>query len=314
MSLPPSIDYLPPVPPHRPLPTSRATWELDPSRAAVLVHDLQRYFVRPYAPECVALTDALRRTAEILTAARAASVPVFYTAQRGDQDQVARGLQRDLWGPGMRDRAEHTEILEAVRPVEGETVLVKHRYSAFASSDLAQRLDAAGRDHLVITGVYAHIGITATALEAFQREIHPFVVADAVADFGADEHALALRQIASCSGVVLPAASVLAALDATTTTTSATTTPATSGDAVLRDALAVHLDEEMLALAFGDAETDLFTLGLDSLRAFEVLDALVEAGVDVDFGDFTRRPTVGHLREQLAAAERDEAVLAARTG
>lgn len=311
MSLPPSIDYLPPVPPHRPLPTSRATWELDPSRAAVLVHDLQRYFVRPYAPQCVALTEALRRTAEILTAARAAGVPVFYTAQRGDQDQVARGLQRDLWGPGMRDRAEHTEILDAVRPVEGETVLVKHRYSAFASSDLAQRLDAAGRDHLVITGVYAHIGITATALEAFQREIHPFVVADAVADFGADEHALALRQIASCSGVVLPAAAVLTALAGRGESATAT---GPSGDTVLRDALAVHLDEEMLALAFGDAETDLFTLGLDSLRAFEVLDALVEAGVDVDFGDFTRRPTVGHLREQLAAAERDEAVLAARAG
>lgn len=311
MSLPPSIDYLPPVPPHRPLPTSRATWELDASRAAVLVHDLQRYFVRPYAPQCVALTEALRRTAEILTAARAAGVPVFYTAQRGDQDQVARGLQRDLWGPGMRDRAEHTEILDAVRPVEGETVLVKHRYSAFASSDLAQRLDAAGRDHLVITGVYAHIGITATALEAFQREIHPFVVADAVADFGADEHALALRQIASCSGVVLPAAAVLTALAGRGESATAT---GPSGDTVLRDALAVHLDEEMLALAFGDAETDLFTLGLDSLRAFEVLDALVEAGVDVDFGDFTRRPTVGHLREQLAAAERDEAVLAARAG
>lgn len=311
MSLPPSIDYLPPVPPHRPLPTSRATWELDASRAAVLVHDLQRYFVRPYAPQCVALTEALRRTAEILTAARAAGVPVFYTAQRGDQDQVARGLQRDLWGPGMRDRAEHTEILDAVRPVEGETVLVKHRYSAFASSDLAQRLDAAGRDHLVITGVYAHIGITATALEAFQREIHPFVVADAVADFGADEHALALRQIASCSGVVLPAAAVLTALAGSGASATAT---GPSGDTVLRDALAVHLDEEMLALAFGDAETDLFTLGLDSLRAFEVLDALVEAGVDVDFGDFTRRPTVGHLREQLAAAERDEAVLAARAG
>ncbi|WP_425465157.1 isochorismatase family protein [Nocardioides humi] len=190
---------------------------------------------------------------------------------------------------------EHTDILDAVAPEAGERVLVKHRYSAFARSELAEELAAAGRDQLVITGVYAHIGVTATALEAFQREVHPFVVADAVADFGPEEHALALRQIASCCGVVATADSVVAAL------TPAAPAAAGAGaglDAVLRDELAVHLDADLVATAFADPETDLFSLGLDSLRAFEVLDVLAESGVDVDFGEFTRRPTISFLRER----------------
>ncbi|WP_246086852.1 isochorismatase family protein [Nocardioides humi] len=98
MPLPPSIDYA--GPDLSALPVSRAGWTLRAERAAVLVHDLQRYFTRPYAPDCAALHQAVRRTAEILGAARAAGVPVFYTAQRGDQDQTARACSGTCGAPG----------------------------------------------------------------------------------------------------------------------------------------------------------------------------------------------------------------------
>ncbi len=201
MSLPLLIDYEVPATPADFGP-SRADWELDPARSAVLVHDLQRYFLRPYAPSCPALVQALSGTARILSAARAAGAPVFYTAQTGTTHRVGRGLQRDLWGPGMLPVPEHTEIVPEVAPGPDDTVLVKHRYSAFAHSDLADRLAESGRDQLLITGVYAHIGVTATAFDAFMREVHPFVVADAVADFGPEQHLRALHQVASCAGVV----------------------------------------------------------------------------------------------------------------
>ncbi len=211
MSLPPMIDYALSADDLQGT-ASRAGWTLDPARAAVLVHDLQRYFVRPYAANCPALRDTLHGTARILAAARATGVPVFYTAQTGHASEIVRGLQGDLWGAGMRPVPEHTDIVTEVAPVAGETVLVKHRYSAFAHSDLAVRLAALGRDHLVVTGVYAHIGITATAFDAFMQEVHPFVVADAVADFSADEHLRGLAQVASCAGVVTRVDDVVDAL------------------------------------------------------------------------------------------------------
>ena len=49
MTLPVGIDYEAPL---HDLPVSRATWNLDAGRAAVLVHDLQRYFVTPFAEGC----------------------------------------------------------------------------------------------------------------------------------------------------------------------------------------------------------------------------------------------------------------------
>ena len=169
MTLPALIDYATP----RHTPTNRVNWTLDPSRAAVLVHDLQRYFFRAFAPGCPALERALAATAEILAAARAAGVPVFYTAQTGDQSTDERGLQGELWGRGMTSAPEDTAIVDAVAPHAGDAVIVKHRYSAFAKSDLAERLAALGRDQLVVVGVYAHIGVAATACDAFQREVYP---------------------------------------------------------------------------------------------------------------------------------------------
>lgn len=293
MSLPELIDYAAPVPPLRDLPVTRAGWSLDPGRAAVLVHDLQRYFLRPYAPGCPALVTALESTARILDAARAAGVPIYYTAQDGDHSD--RGLQGDLWGPGMSAVPEHTDIVPEVAPGPGDEILTKRRYSAFAKSDLADRLAAVGRDQLVITGVYAHIGITATAYDAFQQEVHAFVVADAVADFGHDQHVRAIDQVAACCGAVLLADQVLAAF-----------TPETSGSAAdwdgeIRAALEGVLPAQLVARAFAEPGGDLFELGLNSLQAFEVLDVLADAGVDIDFGLFTRRATLEFLREQGAA-------------
>jgi len=294
MSLPTLIEYAAPVPPLRDLPTSRAPWDLDPSRAAVLVHDLQRYFLRPYAPGCAALRGALDATARVLAAARAAGVPVFYTAQDGDHSD--RGLQGDLWGGGMSATPEHTEIVPEVAPAPGDTVLVKKRYSAFAKSPLAEQLTERGRDQLVITGVYAHIGVTATAFDAFQREVHPFVVADGVADFGPEQHARALDQVAGCCGVVALADDVVAALAASGGPAAGDGGSAWDGE--IRASLARLLPAEVVDQAFAEPDADLFRLGLNSLQAFEMLDDLAEAGADIDFGDFTRRATVAFLREQ----------------
>jgi len=296
MALPNLIEYAAPVPPQRELPPSRAPWVLEPARAAVLVHDLQRYFLRPYAPGCSALASALAQTARILAAARAAGIPVFYTAQNGEK--ADRGLQGDLWGPGMSPEPDHTEIVAEVAPAEGDTVLLKHRYSAFAKSELAELLAAQGRDQLVVTGVYAHIGITATAFDGFCRDVQPFVVADAVADFGADQHARALDEVAACCGVVALADDVVAAFGATASRSAPTEEDGWAG--LVRGSLAALLPPEVVAQAFAEPEADLFELGLNSLQAFDMLDDLADAGVDIDFGDFTRRATVGFLLEQGA--------------
>lgn len=201
-----------PLPTEADLPPARAGWRLAAPRAALLVHDMQRYFLRPYDADAAPLAPAVANIARLLAAARAAGLPVFYTAQEVRQDRRDRGLQADLWGPGMQDEAEHRPILAALAPQAGEHVLTKHRYSAFQRSNLAGLMRARGRDQLLICGVYAHIGCLLTAAEAFMRDIEPFLVADATADFSREKHDLAIGYVAAVCGVPCTARQVEAAL------------------------------------------------------------------------------------------------------
>jgi bifunctional isochorismate lyase/aryl carrier protein len=194
------------------LPTPRAPWAVQRDRAALLVHDMQQYFVRPYQRDAAPMLPVVRNIARLIAHARAVGIPVFYTAQHGNQDRRDRGLQADLWGPGMSDAPEHQPILPELAPEKGDFVLVKHRYSAFQRSNLETLMRVRGRDQLVITGIYAHIGCTMTAGEAFQRDIEPFFAADATADFSREKHMMALNYVAGVCAVPMTTEQLLGAL------------------------------------------------------------------------------------------------------
>lgn len=161
----------------------------------------------------------------------------------------------------------------------------------------ARQLAEAKRDQLIVTGVYAHIGITATALEAFQREVQPFLVADAVADFSEAQHWAALIQMADCCASVTLAEEVVRVLNerkANVTTEDV--------DKRLRCLLAKAIGMEAAEIALADKERDLFHLGLNSIKAFTLLDQLADEGVEVEFTVFARTPTAGFLWEAVRAA------------
>ena len=194
---------------------NRVNWRVDPARAALLVHDMQRYFVRAFELERDGqpLTDAqiniaIANIRRLLDAAHAANIPVYYTAQPPRQNPADRRLLTDFWGDGLQDD-ENAQILDELAPTEADTVLTKWRYSAFVRSPLEEQLKDLGRDQLIIGGIYAHIGCLTTALEAFMRDIQPFMVADALADFTAEEHRMACEYASGRCARVLNTAEVL---------------------------------------------------------------------------------------------------------
>lgn len=201
MALPAIAPYI--LPTAAELPPARVTWSVDRRRAALLVHDMQQYFLAAYDREAEPIRTVMAHIDTIRSAADAAGIPVFYTAQPVRQDPVERGLQRDFWGPGMQLDPDHNAIVDVLAPRPHHTVLTKWRYSAFQRSDFADRLASAGRDQLIVTGVFAHIGCLATTFEAFTRDIEPFYVADAVADFSRARHDMAVAIAAGCCARVL---------------------------------------------------------------------------------------------------------------
>lgn len=189
-----------------------AGWTVDPDRAVLLVHDMQRYFLRPLPAETRA--ELVRNAAALRERSAELGVPVAYTAQPGGMSAEERGLLKDFWGPGMRVDPADRQVVEPLAPAPQDWVFTKWRYSAFHRTDLMARMRELGRDQLVICGVYAHVGILATALEAFTHDIRTFLAADAVADFSREHHVLALDYAAGRCAVVAPTAELLDQLDA----------------------------------------------------------------------------------------------------
>ena len=183
------------------LPKPKGPWTVEAERAALLIHDMQRYFVSVFDRQTAPIAPAIANMARLAAHCRGLGIPVFYTAQRVNQDRRDRGLQADLWGPGMTDAAEHQPIVAELSPGPDDFVLTKHRYSAFQRSNLERLMRVRGRDQLIVTGIYAHIGCLATAMEAFQRDIEVFFAADALADFSRDEHEMAVKWVAGRCGV-----------------------------------------------------------------------------------------------------------------
>ena len=199
---------------------NRVNWRVDPARAALLVHDMQRYFVRAFELERdgqplpdAQINIAIANIRRLLDAAHAANIPVYYTAQPPRQNPADRRLLTDFWGDGLQDD-ENARILDELAPTEADTVLTKWRYSAFVRSPLEEQLKDLGRDQLIIGGIYAHIGCLTTALEAFMRDIQPFMVADALADFTEKEHHMACEYASGRCARVLNTAEVLEHINA----------------------------------------------------------------------------------------------------
>jgi trans-2,3-dihydro-3-hydroxyanthranilic acid synthase len=180
------------------LPADVATWRPERTRAALLIHDMQKYFLDFFPPGQAPVVDLLANIARIRQRCSEIGVPVHYTAQPGGMTDQQRGLLRDFWGPGMTTSQEHRDIVGALAPDDGDRIFTKWRYSAFHQSDLLECLSEQGRDQLIICGVYAHIGCMMTASDAFTNNIQAFLVSDAVADFSLADHLMALDYAGRC--------------------------------------------------------------------------------------------------------------------
>lgn len=276
MSIPRIAGYPMPVQ----LPVGRVDWSFEPRHAALLVHDMQDYFLDFYDRRAAPVPQLIANTQRLIEVARRSGMPVFYSAQPAQQSASERGLLNAMWGPGLTARPGGASVCAELAPREGDVVLTKWRYSAFQRSELETRLREAGRDQLVICGVYAHIGVLMSACEAFMKDIQPFVVADALADFSEEDHRMALHYVAQRCGRVAWTDDLVAAANG-----SGVKLPAT---------LSALVDEisRSLQLAPGELrETDaLLDWGLDSIRLMSFVENWRSAGRDVSFVQLAQAP------------------------
>lgn len=262
-----------PLPGAADIPKNKVQWAFEPARAALLIHDMQDYFVNFWGENCPMMAQVIANIAALRRYCKQQGIPVYYTAQPENQSPADRALLNDMWGPGLNNYPEQQAVVAALTPDSDDTVLVKWRYSAFHRSPLEQSLKETGRDQLLICGVYAHIGCMTTATDAFMRDIQPFMVADALADFTRNDHLMALQYVAGRAGRVVMTADLL---------------PTPQSKAQLRALVLPLLDES------DEPEDDenLIDYGLDSVRMMALASRWRQAYSDIDFVMLAKKPTI----------------------
>jgi bifunctional isochorismate lyase/aryl carrier protein len=277
------------------LPPNRASWTPDPKRAVLLVHDMQAYFLNAFAVDQSPIPELLAHIQKLLDQCRKLGIPVVYTAQPGEQSREERGLLLDFWGEGINKAPQLKYIVPEVAPAEGDVVLDKWRYSAFRKSNLAELMRAKGRDQLIITGIYAHIGCLMTAGEAFMQDIQAFMVADALADFSLDNHTMAITYAANRCAVVLTTEQALAQLQPGAAASASAGSPFRAD--TLREQVAKLLFEAPETI--GDDDHLIEVHGLDSIRIMSLIEAWRLQGAEATFVELAERPTLASWSELL---------------
>lgn len=263
---------------------NQVSWPIDPARAVLLIHDMQAYFVDFYQRDVEPMASLLRNIQKLKATCKMAGIPVVYTAQPGNQKKEDRALLTDFWGPGLAANPALTNIVEELAPATDDIQYTKWRYSAFKRTPLREFMRTQNRDQLIICGVYAHIGILSTALEAFMEDIEVTVVADAVADFSLADQQMALNYIAQRCGYIDSLHNIIQQLRPQL---SQQQSPLTLEE--IRADIARIL---MLSVDEITPDENLMYLGLDSIRTMSLLEQWRTRGAQINFVDLAESTTL----------------------
>ena len=153
-------------------------WEFERDRSALLVIDMQNDFVNEdgmvYVKEA---RGQLPRIKSLIDKCRELAVPVIYTVH--EVDPLLCPLEcatfPQLKEAGMRFGTKGVEVVDELAPRQGDTVMHKHRFSAFYQTDLEIILrNIRGMenpvDTVIICGTVTNVCCESTARDAFFRD------------------------------------------------------------------------------------------------------------------------------------------------
>ncbi|MDH3229702.1 MAG: cysteine hydrolase [Alphaproteobacteria bacterium] len=126
------------------------------SESTLVVIDAQNEY-RSGALPLAGVDAAVREIAALLARARAAGAPVVHVQHKGRP-----GGAFDL-------EAERGHIMREAAPECAEPVVQKPLPNAFADTDLAEQLEAAGRTQLIVAGFMTHLCVSSTARAALDH-------------------------------------------------------------------------------------------------------------------------------------------------
>ena len=164
---------------------------IDPARTALVVVDMQNDFVKEDGTLVVPDAQAtIPKVKSLLDFARGSGMKVIFTQDTHEEGDP----EWEIWPEHVRKGSWGWEIVDEVRPLEGELVLNKVRYDAFYGTHLDHALRIWGVRTLVICGTVANICVHYTAASAALRWFEVVIPKDATSALDPFDLEASLRQ------------------------------------------------------------------------------------------------------------------------
>jgi nicotinamidase-related amidase len=168
-----------------------------PQKTALLVVDMQKFFLDPESPTftCGGLA-ILPRVKKLLGVFRDKGLPVIYTQHVHHPDHLDSGIMGWWWEGMCIEGSPESEIHPDIAPCPPEKVIPKHRYSAFYNTDLETVLRVLKIEDVVIAGVMTNMCCESTARDAYYRDYRVFFPADGTGSINEEMHLASLFSLA----------------------------------------------------------------------------------------------------------------------
>jgi nicotinamidase-related amidase len=178
-------------------PYNQHEMRLKAEASALLVVDMQRFFLDPASPTFTCGGAAILPTVKrVIDAYRRAGRPVIFTRHVHHPDDLDSGIMGWWWEGKCLEGTRESEIHPDVAPMPGEKVVLKHRYSAFYDTDLGTVLRCLRVEDVVVSGIMTNMCCESTARDAYYRDYRVFFLADGTGSISEEMHLASLLNLA----------------------------------------------------------------------------------------------------------------------
>jgi nicotinamidase-related amidase len=203
-----------------------AELRIDPQATAAVVVECQNDLIHESKAEGRGISGALARAvrergvlgsiARVLTAARAARVPVLYATIENRPNVPKPSCAIYRWSSGaelLRPGTWGAQVHETIVPQPGDHVVGRYlSVDPSYGSSLFSTLRALGRRAIIVMGVSTNFAVEGTVRGAVNRMFDVILVEDACASAGDDYHEFAVRKILPLLATVTTTDAVVTAL------------------------------------------------------------------------------------------------------
>jgi isochorismate hydrolase len=175
-------------------PSQKKVISFDPQRSALLVLDMQAYFLDSSSHAYIPSAEAIM--AGILQLIKEYSIrdkPIIFTQHINTTGNA--GMMTTWWKDLLTSQNPLHQIIPQLNPFKG-TLIRKSQYDAFYQTQLDEILHVRGVTQVVLCGVMTHLCCETTARSAFMHGYEVFFPVDGTATYNLKYHQASLLNLA----------------------------------------------------------------------------------------------------------------------